>query len=201
MKPKKTAKQLQIKEGIKIVNILYNKFMFELQPFRYLSKEDLEDIKQDAYIKMIETINRFDESRGTKLATFISPRIRWFFYDCLRKISREQKIDTDLKVSLAHEWLGETEDSLDILLNVMQLTNDNSDEALINLFDTSEGIALIGCLLSLPHDKVYVLLGHYVFQKSIKELSDELGFTIDSGWIYKVKKDSLDYLKQNLVKE
>jgi RNA polymerase sigma factor (sigma-70 family) len=201
MRPKKTKKQLQIEEGIKIVNILYNKFMFELQPFKYLSKEDLEDIKQDAYIKMIETIDRYDESRGTQLSTFITPRIRWFFFDCLRKLSREQKIDTDLKVSLAYEWLKETEGTLDILLNVVQLSNNTSDESLVDLFDSSKGMALIDCLMSLPRDRAYVLLGHYVFDKPIKEISDELGFTIDSGWIYKVKKDSLDYLKKNLTKE
>jgi len=201
MKHKKSL----VDEGIKVVDILYNKFLRDKQPYKYLSTEELEDIKQSAYLKMLETVKRYDIKRGTKLSTFLTPRIMWFFIDCLRKITKERRADAEIRVGIVFNESIESQEQagkqLFISFDFVETQDTILKDFSFLIDDNDENAEVIDCICSLPQERVYLLLEYYIKEKPIKEISEELGYDIGSGWIYKLKEKTLDNLRQNLNKE
>ena len=192
-----------VNEGIKIVNILFNKFITTYHPYQYLSKEDLEDIKQDTYIVMLKEIERYDGRN--KLSTFLTQRIKGCFIDCLRSIGRQKEKEANLLLENVYtninSILGMREEEFICYLNMLNLPNNTFKEAFFEISNEQYTNEILEAIFNLPSKRIHILLGYYLLDKSIKDISAELGFNEDSGWVYKMKRESVERLQKILIEK
>ena len=82
-----------------------------------MSKEELEDMRQEGILGMLQKINNFEPQRGFTIATFLSQRILGTFKDYVKKeitrekrnliISKQMKIDKFLNTPSTKEDLSQ----------------------------------------------------------------------------------------------
>jgi len=192
-----------ILDGLEILDKEYEVFVNKYYLKRYMSKEDLEDMKSDVMIEMIHAIDRFDPSKS-KLSTFLSPRLKGAFKDCIRKESkiREKEIKLFLeKVSNdLDEALSAEPQKISECLKNFHITDAQYKDICIEISedDVILNHHLFDSLLQLPEKRVYIILGYFILDKSIKEIADDLNLSASSGWVYKLKRQSVEHLKEIL---
>ncbi len=200
----KSQRDNLILEGLTILNkeaeIFVNRYMLR----RFMSKEDIEDMKSDCIIEIINKIESYDPTKA-KLGTYLGPRIKGSFKDFLRKQDTVKKGETKYFIETFHKEIVELF-SLDskgvtVFLKNLKIPNEHLKEICFNISDDDSilNYHLFESLIDLPDKRIYILLGYYILDKNIKELADELDLSAKSGWIYKLKRDSLKYLKETLT--
>jgi len=203
----KTNRKELILKGMKQVETVHSIFMHRYQLFKYMSKEDLADMKQDCIVEMIHAVDRFDPLKNVKLSTYLNPRIQGFFKDFLKKQTKQRALK---QVEILEESLdfvcGEMEEVLSlnkeqaiVLLEQLNITSDNMEDLLIDISHNVDSYEIFDSLTTLPDTRIYIILGYYVMNKSIKELSAELGFKPDTGWVYRMKREGIEKLQELLV--
>jgi len=214
MEPHKRAStKTQIKrktlilEGYKLVEKVHAIFVNKYQLYKYLSPDDLADMKQDCVVEMIKAVDRYDSKRGVKLTTYLNPRLQGFFKDQLKKQAKARALrQTDyLDITLdfvcceIDEVLSLNREQATIRLDQLNISNDVIQDILLDISDNSDSYEIFDSLASLPDTRIYIILGYYVMNKSIKELSKELGFSPDTGWVYRMKREGIVKLQSLLI--
>jgi RNA polymerase sigma factor (sigma-70 family) len=204
-KKKNTDREQLILQATRYIDkeLSYTKVKYSLK--RFMSKEDLEDMRSDCILEIIKYIQKFDPERGLQLQTYIMPRIRGFFVDFIRKDSRLKKLEEELIIErIEKEVTSILQLPISVVNNKLKnlhLPSSNIRELYIQLFDTGifSNECLIENILKLSNKRAYIILSLYVLNKSVKEVSYELGFSPTSGWVYRIHKQCLEKLKEKLV--
>lgn len=171
--------------------------------YRFMSKEDIEDMRSECILNLINTIEKFNSNRDIKLNTYIIPRIKGFFKDYLNKMRKEKERKNEAlinEISKKIDNLLKLDNNQIILyLKELHLSKDNIRDICMELPET-EIISshIYDSLLELPDNLIYTIIGFYLLDKSIKEISYDLNISPNSGWIYRIKKQSIKYLRNRL---
>jgi RNA polymerase sigma factor (sigma-70 family) len=206
---KKRNREKLILAGLKQVEKVHSIFVYRYQLFKRMSKDDLADMKQDCVVEMIHAVDRFDPSKNVKLSTYLNPRIQGFFKDALKKQTKQRALkqiefieeSIDFICGEMDEVLSLNKEQAIILLEELNITNDNIEDLLIDISHNANSYEVFDSLASLPDTRIYIILGYYVMDKSIKELSTELGFKPDTGWVYRMKREGIEKLQELLVEK
>ena len=198
----KITRQEYIEDGLKTLNYLFNRFVTSHRLFQYMSKEELEDMKQDAVIEMINTIDKFEPERGLMLTTYITPRIIGFFKDFLKQRARICVINMDITTvspnCLAYEPLFN--EQIIAYFNELNLSETDIKNIWFNITDQLATYQILNAISTLPDNKIYLLLSYYIYHKKIQDIVKDLGFK-SSGWVYRMKRDAIKHLRKQLAKE
>lgn len=166
-----------------------------------MSEEDLQDMEQEAMLVMLKTYEKYDNTKS-QFNTFLTPRIKGFYIDYLEKEGFIGKIKSEQVMDLLSEEIE----------NVFQTPDDETEELLARLhlvLDDIQGMVsdlsedelmsdIKYSLYALPKVKLKIVVSYFVLNKSIKEISKELGYDENSGWVYKMKKQAVDKIRQQL---
>lgn len=209
---KKLQNHLKIREerilsGLELVTKIHNIYTHRYQLFKRFSKDELDDMKQDCVVEMIYAVDRFDPSRNVKLSTYLNPRIQGFFKDELKKSSKLRMLQQTDLVDVSFDFvckeidevLSLNKDQAYLRLDSLNLSNDNIQDILLDVSSDQNSYEIFDSLTLLPDIRIYIILSYYIMNKSIKELSKELGFNPDTGWIYRMKREGIKKLKELLV--
>lgn len=171
----------------------------------YMSKEDIEDMRQDCVVQVIEAVNRY--RGGVKLTTFLVPRICGFYIDYIRKRSSNRRHEN--MYYYQQTAIFKDQDFTSKFLPIVLMTDEQAMEYLDGLDINDDIYNIIG---NLPHSnefisimstfssiKVYVILNHFILNKSIKKISSELGFSYSGGRAYKIKREVVDQVKKMML--
>ena len=200
----------RILEGFELVKKLHNIYIHRYQLFRYMSKDDLEDIRQDCVVEMIHAVDRFDVSKNVKLTTYLNYRIQGFFKDVFKHYAKQRQLSNKDTLDISLDFVcKEINEILDLNkkqaflyfseLNVSK--KDSIKNVLLDISYTQDSYEIFDSLTSLPDSRIYIILGYYIMNKSIKEISQELGFGPDTGWVYRMKRESIAKLQKLLIKK
>lgn len=200
-------REKQILEGLELVKKVHSIYKLKYALYKKMSKEDLDDMLQDCIVEMIRAVDRFDENRGVKLLTYLNPRIRGSLTDTLRKLSKESAMRQPAFMDVSIDFIcGEIDnimslnkDQAYIKLDKLNLSEDYIQDIFIDISSDSQSYEIFDSLTDLPDVRIYIILSYYVMNKSIKEISKELGFNPDTGWIYRLKREGIDKLKELLI--
>lgn len=202
-----------VTNGIEIVNKIYSWFTYRYNLYSYMSKEDLEDMKQDAIVEMLYVVdNKFDETKKNKLSTYLTPRITGFFKDHIKKLL--QRKDIDISLVLINDTVpNELTDNLCSFINVDSLKIEQlqdmlsclgiSDPDIINdILNESckypELNEILQAMTCITHNTKVIILSYYLLDKSIVEIARLLDLNPDTGFIYRVKRQGIQQLKDEL---
>jgi len=192
-----------IQEGIVIVNKLFNSFVHTHRLKAFLSKEDLEDMKQDCYVEMIEVVNnKFKPCKGYKLSTYLTPRITGFMKDHIGNILKRQEPDNEFAIEIFASKIRSMVDlpqqQISLEVEKLGLTNCQIEDLMLDLSRYENGYEIVESLAKLPEACLTVILGYYILRQSIQELSVQYGFSSEAGWLYKIKREGIEMLKRTL---
>lgn len=170
----------------------------------FMSSEEIEDMKSDCIVHIIKLIEeKFDVNKKVKVFTYIQPRIIGFLKDHIRLRQREAR---------QKEVIQGVINTIDILFSMkrkaitMYMKNLNIDkdkciqEMYIDMADM-EYDDLLNCVCEMPKDSIYIVVAYYLMDKNIKTIAEELDVSATSGWVYKIKKEALKYLKKRLIEK
>jgi len=192
----KKKRNKYINEILPILDNDFEYFVFNYGLYNYMSLEDMEDMKSECLVAIIETIEKFDVKRGVKLTTYIRPRINGFFKDYLRKNSsnrhKEIAFFTNQKNTIDElNYCNEYKKKL-------VLNNENTAIDLKVIVNKPFDYCLLVFIFGLPDKQLYLIIEHYFYNKSIKELTEELELNYDAGWLYQIRRKALSNLKNVL---
>lgn len=202
---KKKCRDKLIFDGIQIVNNICSVFINKYQLYNFMSKEDLEDLNQDCIIEMINVVNRFDTKRNLKLITYLTPRIQGFLKDQLKKLNKQKMLELPKLVNIS-EYLKHTinevfslnKQQLVLKIKELNLTNSKIKNISIDISNNEYTYEIFDSLFFLPNVRIYIILSYYILDKSIKEVSKELNFNPNTGWVYRMKREGIKELKRLL---
>lgn len=193
-----------ILEGYALVVRLHRNFVSTHHLRKYLSKEDLEDMKQDCIIEVIGKISNFDHSRGVKLTTYLTPRVIGFFKDFLIKQKQLRQPDLEKLIDTITNSIGSifesSESDINKQLEKLNITNTDIKGLILDLDCSVEVIDIFQSLAEKPDVRMQVILGFYMLNKSIKELADELCYAPGTNYVYRLKREGIEKLK-NILRE
>lgn len=200
-------REKRILEGLELVKKLHSIYKLKYTLYKRMSKEDLDDMLQDCTVEMIRAVDRFDENRGVKLSTYLNPRIRGSLTDTLRKLSKEIAMRQPAAMDVSVDFVcGEIDNIMSlnkeqayIKLEKLNLSEDHIQDILIDISSDGQSYEIFDSLTNLPDVRIYIILGYYIMNKSIKEISKELGFNPETGWIYRLKREGIVKLKELLI--
>lgn len=198
-----TSRNTLIDEGMDATNKLFNSFVKTHRLRTFLSREDLEDMKQECLIEMIKVIDdKFDAKKGFKLATYLTPRLVGFMKDYIGSIIKRREPDNETAVELFAAKIKSVvdlpRDQVSLEVDRLELTNNQVENLMLDLSQYEDGYEIVEALTSLPDACLTVILGYYILDQSIHELSEQYGLSHDAGWLYQVKRDGIETLKQIL---
>lgn len=200
----KKEKDKLILEGYSLVVRLHRSFVSTYYLTKYLSKEDIEDMRQDCVIEIIRKINTFDPSRKVKLTTYLTPRIIGFFKDSLIREKQRRQPDLEKLLGSITSSIGvvfeSNEKGVSKELERLNITNIDIKNLILDLDCSVEVVGIFESLDDKPDVRMQVILGFYLLNKSIKELSNELGYSTQAGWVYRLKREGIEQLK-NILRE
>jgi RNA polymerase sigma factor (sigma-70 family) len=199
-----------IDEGIETINKIYNWFIYRYNLYSYMSKEDLEDMKQDAFIEMVHVIdNKFDLEKKNKLSTYLTPRITGFFKDYIKQ--HLQRKDINISLVLINETTSDEfiDSSINIdNLKIAQLKDmlnqlDISDPEIINdILNEScrypELYEILQAMTCITYNTKIIILSYYFLDRSIVEIAKLLDLNPDTGFIYRIKRQGIQKLREEL---
>lgn len=171
---------------------------------KFMSKQDIEDMRSGCILEIIQAIDRFDESKNVKLITFLCPRIRGFFKDFLRKENKIKYISiSDLVESMGpkiDKVFSLDNNNINDYLNDLKLDNIDYQTIYLDITKAERTLSeqITDSLIGMPAIRSYIILSYYILDNSIKEISEELGVNYSSGWVHKLKRKSLEMLRDKL---
>ena len=192
-----------ILEGMEITEKRFSIFVHKHKLYAFLSKESLEDLKQDCMVEMIMTVDKFDVTQRVKLVTYLLPRIDGFLKDFVKKqIKIAPSVEMEKVLSIISieidKALKKDSDHTILDLEKLEVSEETIKELVLEMGYHPDSFEIFESLIKLPESRLKVLLGYYVMNKSVKELSKELGFSPDTGWVYRLKNEGIKTLKEML---
>ena len=200
---KQNKRNLLIFEGIQIVNSIVGSCMKRYQLHLYMSREDLQDLKQECLICMIGCIDRkensFDPNKG-QLSTFLSPRIHGFIKDYIDKFQKAKYINLpEVREMLKYKMEKLRHMPLtQVKLEGTTLTNDKATELVFEIATSEHTYAIMEAMMQLPELRRGVLFSYYCMNQSVREIAIAQGVSHQAGWVYQLRKEGLKMLKDIL---
>ncbi len=203
----KTKKYLDrnkyVDKGIEVAEIVYKYYVGRYQLSNFMSAEDLDDLRQECMVEMLSTLNRYDPSKA-RVNTFLTHRLRGFIKDYLKKQSKARKFTSKYIIEVMndspYDVFSASQEKISILLSNLNVSDKKIKELHINFTNEEDLHDIIEILPSLSEDKIFIILSYYLQEKTIKEITEDLGFSLDSNYVYKLKKEAISHLK-NKIKE
>jgi RNA polymerase sigma factor (sigma-70 family) len=187
-------------EGMDIVVRVCNFWVNRYQLNNYLSKEDIEDLKQECSLSVLKVIKNFDSTKGVKLASYLRPRIDGTIKDCLAAMNLDNRIVTELTLIEINSHLdcfrGMTNEQVTIKLD--SLNTSRIKEIVVELGNQDFAREIFDAMLLLGESKKEVIVGYYLLDETIKDMSERHGFSPDSGWMYRLKREGIIRLREIL---
>ena len=192
-----------LNEGMDTTVKLFNTFVKQHKLRSFMSREDLEDMKQECLIEMIKVVDeKFDPSRGYRLATYLGPRINGFMKDYIGLLVKHREPDNEVAVELFTARISHVvrmpKPQVQAEIDKLNLGDDQVKDLMLDLAHFKDGFEIVEALTSLPDSSLTVILGYYVLNQSIQELSEQHGFDPGAGWLSKIKREGIETLKQIL---
>jgi len=191
----------RIKEGIIIVNIIFAMFKNQHHLYNVLSKEELEDMKQEGMIEMLHKIKSFEPERGLVLATFLSPRILGTFKDYIKKEMNRERKQTEIVKQLKLEEEGysvKTYEPCVLKLKNLKITKKLTKDLDIDIRDI-DNQNIFGTLDKLSDREKYIIINYYLLNRKTKDIAIELGYSL--AWVSSIKTKGIKKLKQLLTED
>lgn len=194
-----------ILEGLKVLDKELSFHNAKYGVKRFMSDHDIEDMRGDAIVEMIAAVDRYDPSKNATLKTFISVRMRGFFKDYFRKESKYKNIRLEEKSEemsdSIHNVMNMDITKAVIILDELNIGNEVYHNMYLDIDNTDPELSqtLYDTLVELPDIKVYVILSYYILNRGIKDIAKELGMSETSGWIYRIKRQSIKYIKDQIL--
>lgn len=191
-----------IKEGTKTVNIIFAMFKNRHHLYNVLSREELEDMKQEGMLSMLQKIDGFEPERGFTLTTFLSQRILGTFKDYIKKeLTREKRQAVIIKqIKETYTPFGPPDNvgqyalTLKNLKITKKLTKDL--DIYIEEIDNHDIIEAIG---ELTDKEKYIIVNYYVLGRKVKDIAYELGYSL--GWVSNIKMKGIRKLQKLLTED
>lgn len=188
-------------ESLKILKKEFSFFVAKYMVYKYMSKEDMEDMKSESTLFLLQTLPKFDESKNVKLSTFLGNRLTGFFKDYVEKFLKIKYIN--FSDSNKEDWTKKPEitDNVNVeneainLIKSIILQEYQQEFSIEDIKTTNDTLSVLG---DVSDEGLYIVLGYYIFNKKIKEIAEEMGVSPTSGWVYKMKKRTLEIIKQKL---
>lgn len=192
---------------VKSLGTIYNevyRFVGQYGLRRFMSQEEVEDMRSSCVLHMIPVIGKFNINKNAKLKTYVCTRSKWFLLDYIKKEWKIKKLETDYAVEKVASKVNEvfilSEKQAEKMFSSYSLTSDNVKELYaqmcdVGLFPNQE---LFNAMNKLSNKRIYVLLSFYVLNKSVKEISNQLGLSETSGWVYRMRKYCIEHLQEQL---
>lgn len=190
-------------EGITATDKLFSSFVRTHRLKTFMSKEDLEDMKQDCYVEMLDVVNnKFDPCRGCKLSTYLTPRLVGFMKDYTGAVIKRHEPDNEFAIEIFATKIKSVvelpQQQLFIEIEKLGLSNNQIEDLMLDLSKYENGHEIVEALAELPEACLTVILGYYILNQSIYNLSVKYGFSSDAGWLYKIKREGIETIKKIL---
>jgi len=184
---------------------------------RHFNDIHFDDYLQFATVGLIESVDRFDVSRGVTFATFASARIRGSVLNGLESLSdRQQQISMRKRLlqqrvkSITEDIEGESDATFIKLVEVAiglavgymlegsGLWQDERANQADNLYEKQElkqiSHRIRGIVDSLPDQSKAVIKGHYFQGRSFEDISAEM--TLTKGRISQIHRKALTQIRE-----
>lgn len=170
----------------------------------------LDDLKQAAYVGLLEAIERFDSARGALFEYFAGYRIKGGILNSLKNYSEASQV-YQYRKKLEQERLDSISQTLDsnhgvkevinVVLDVISiaLIEEEAETLLQNNIEQSEiedGIYVGRLMERMPDDLQQVLSMHYFEERSFSEIGRKL--KISKSAVYHMHRKALKSLRQQL---
>ena len=190
------------KEGMKTVNIIFTMFKNRHHLYNVLSKEELEDMRQEGMLEMLLRLKSFEPQRGLALSTYLSPRILGTFKDYIKKeVTREKKrsiislwIQLDEKKDKDHN----ADIPLILRLKDLKITKKLTKDIDIDIREI-ENHNILGALSSLSDREQYIIISYYILNRKTKDIAEEIGYSL--AWVSSIKTKGIEKLKKLLTED
>ncbi len=195
-----TEIELLIDEAIRIVELTCNHWIKKYQLHNYLSKEDIEDLKQECNLSVLRVLKRFDPKKENKLSTYLRPRIDGTIKDFLSALNLENTIMSEIALTeIRHNFnMLKTMSTDEVTIKVDAIGDVEVKEIVVELGNQETAHEIFDAMLLLPESRRNVILGYYLLNQTIKEISEHYGFNPNSGWVYQIKREGMQKLKEML---
>lgn len=132
----------------------------------FLGDLSMEDLLQEGYLKIIECIKTFDETKGIPFLGYIKPSLRFMYMDLGRKTIKEE-----------HESLNKPLNSENDNIELLDLIEDDAASTEMKLIDIEELNFLNNILTNLSNRELQVIKLCYYENKNMLEISEQLGIS------------------------
>lgn len=189
-----------IKKGIIVVDIILNKMIYPLRLNNFMSPEDIEDMRQEGMLQMIEIIdNRYDPEKKVQIDTYLSRSLEGFFLNYTKKEYKRQKAESqqvDDYVELLNSSVLDTE--FCFLFDKYPHVKILFDNLELDSKETHLLMEILEYINELPENLYNVVIEHYFFGKTIVQIEKEMNYSNNSGWVNKMKNEAINKLKQKI---
>jgi RNA polymerase sigma factor (sigma-70 family) len=200
----KIKREELILEGLNVVDSTLNYAIGKYHLTSFMSKEDIEDLRQEGVVEMIKAVDeRYNPKRGVALSTFLTHRMRGFCKDYLKKRSKTRWRESTQATEIVNENISRVfdlnrEQAL-VVFNKLNLTSKSVQNFVLNVTEDSYEIFESLKSSGASDAYIYILLSFYVLDRSVKNIAKE--FNVSPRRIYQIKKETLRILKQKLVEK
>lgn len=145
-----------------------------------LSKDEFEDLYQEGVIVILESIEKYDESRGVDLFCYLKMQLKYYYLNYGRYNKKTISI---------YEPVGEGIDIADTLVD----ESSSIEDILLSSFELKEAY---NSLMDLSYEDRYIVEESIIRQRTLDDLAKELG--INRTTLFRKKKDIVKRLSDKL---
>jgi len=145
-----------------------------------LSKDEFEDLYQEGVIVILESIEKYDESRGVDLFCYLKMQLKYYYLNYGRYNKKTISI---------YEPVGEGIDIADTLVD----ESSSIEDILLSSFELKEAY---NSLMDLSYEDRYIVEESIIRQRTLDDLAKELG--ISRTTLFRKKKDIVKRLSDKL---
>ena len=144
----------------------------------YFYNEELEDLVQEGYLKVLEEIRRFDGNRGVPFLGYIKLQLKYFFMEKGKK--QRNELPLFYNKGEAEEWL------------IDNLPDEGADVAQ-RLLALERGLALVVLLKGLSKRQRQIMVMHYGRGMNMRSIAKELGVHYQT--VVKARDKAIEIMK------
>jgi len=145
-----------------------------------LSKDEFEDLYQEGVIVILESIEKYDESRGVDLFCYLKMQLKYYYLNYGRYNKKTISI---------YEPVGEGIDIADTLVD----ESSSIEDILLSSFELKEAY---NSLMDLSYEDRYIVEESIIRQRTLDDLAKELG--ISRTTLFRKKKGIIKRLSDKL---
>lgn len=179
------------------VDALFSKFKASSGYVKYMSSEDLEDLKQDSIVYALQVMKNYDPNRG-QICTYLTPYIRGFYQNYVIKQISVAGHNKTLYSGIIEKQKVDTNIDDECYFMMLNFDRESVMASLEKMFKYSDLCEFIELFKDLSDKALYIIVNHYFLEKSMKKISIELGYKT-TFQVYEIRKKALEKLKGKIL--